>query len=272
MPASVGAPSQGAPPPTNADRQSFPPASSCSVEPLDPAVRDAWVQSMTERTDRILASSEKPEWVFLCQMASGGTLCLPPVDGRSSLLLFTSPLLALDYLRAIGAQGKVGGIHVSKITELPRGWPKLGVHSFCLNRCPRCDVALTIGFENLGTLDGFIKIWAVERASRFLKGQGLARAVLEAQRQGVAEMKVALETLRDHAAADNAHVYQLLAMVAQTQEDTQGRADALARLHEMQLPVRLETEDFARGFSEGIVGLLGSYELLRLSGPPARTM
>ncbi len=199
-------------------------------------------------------------------------MCLPPVDGQSSLLLFTSPLLALDYLRAIGEQGKVGGIHISKLTDLPRGWPGPDVHSFCLNRCPRCDVALTIGFENLKTVDGFLKVWAVERASRFLKGQGLAQTVLEAQGQGIAEMKAALETLRDHAAADNAHVYQLLAMVAQTQQDTQGRADALARLQEMQLPVKLETDDFARGFAEGMVGLLGSYELLRLPGPAVRNM
>jgi hypothetical protein len=252
--------------------QSLPSAPSCAVEPLDPAVREAWVKAMTERSDRILASSEKPEWVFLCQMSNSGMLCLPPVDGRTSLLLFTSPALALDYLRAIGDQGNVGGVHISKITELPGRWAKLGVHSFCLNRCPRCDVALTIGFENLKTLDGFLKVWAMERASRFLKGQGLAQSVLEAQRRGVAEMKVALEALRDHAAADNAHVYQLLAMVAQMQEDTQGRADALARLREMQLPVKLETEDFARGFSEGIVGLLASYELLRVPGSKLRTM
>ena len=239
---------------------------------MDPALRDAWVKAMTDRADRILESSDEPEWVFLCEMPNGGTLCLPPVDGRTSLLLFTSPALALDYLRAIGQEGKVGGVHISNITELPRGWANLGVHSFCLNRCARCDVALTIGFENLKTRDSFLKVWAIERASRFLKGQGLAQAVLEAQQRGVAEMKVALETLRDHAAADNAHVYQLLAMVARMQEDTQGRAEALASLLEMQLPVKLETEDFARGFAEGTVGLLASYELLRMPGSNLRTM
>jgi hypothetical protein len=40
----------------------------------------------------------------------------------------------------------------------------------------------------------------------------------------------------------------------------------------MQLPVKLETEDFARGFAEGTVGLLASYELLPLPGSNLRTM
>ena len=43
-----------------AARQSLPSAPGCGVEPLDPAMRDAWVKAMTERSDRILASSEKP--------------------------------------------------------------------------------------------------------------------------------------------------------------------------------------------------------------------
>src|SRR4029077_2632766 len=102
------------------------------------------------------ASGQKPEWVFLCEMSNGGTLCLPPVNGRTSLLLFTSPFLALDYLRAIGERGKVGGVPINSITELPRGWPELGVHSFCLNRCPRCEAALAVPLDRLMSHESFL--------------------------------------------------------------------------------------------------------------------
>ena len=52
----------------------------------------------------------------------------------------------------------------------------------------------------------------------------------------------------------------------------QGRADALARLRETPVSVKLETEDFGRGFAEGLVGLMASYELLRRPGSGTRTM
>jgi hypothetical protein len=238
----------------------------CGIEHLAPAEREAQVQALSNRMRSILAGRQKPEWVFLCNVGNGGTLCLPPVNGETSLLLFTSPLLALDYLRAIGDRGEARAVPIDAITELPRGWPELGVHSFCLNRCPRCKVVTAFLLDALTSLDSFLKIWALERASRFLKGQGLARAVFEGQKQGMARMRVALEALRDHAAADNAHVSQLLALIALAQEDVEGRAAALARLNEFQLPVKLEVDDFTRGFSQGIVGLLATYELLRV--PP----
>jgi hypothetical protein len=238
--------------------------SRCGVEPLDPAKRDAYVQALTDRTKTILASGQKPEWIFLCQMRNGGTLCLPPVNGRTALLLFTSPLLGLDYFRAIGEQGKVGAVQVNSIAELARGWPDLDVRSFCLNRCPRCQAGLAFSLKELESLDSFRKIWAFERASRFLQGQAYAKAVFKGQTEGMEQMKVALEALRDHGGADNAHVYQLLAMIAQSHQDAEGRAVALARLKEFRPPPTLETDDFARGFSEGIVGVMATFELLRL--------
>lgn len=245
--------------------------SGCGVEHLEPAEREAQVQAVTDRVKSLLASGLKPEWIFLCQMGNGGTLCLPPVNGRTSLLLFTSPILALDYLRAIGEHGKVGGVQFNSITELSRGWPpELAVGSACLNRCPRCPVGLAFPLDALESLDSFLKIWALERASRFLQGQAYARVVFENQKKGLAEMKLPLEALRDHGGADNAHVHQLLAMIAQSQQDAKGRAAALERLKEFQLPVKLETDDFARGFSEGIVGLMATYELLRVPNSPAQ--
>jgi hypothetical protein len=103
----------------------------------------------------------------------------------------------------------------------------------------------------------------------FLKGQDRARLVFESQKQGLEQMKVALEGLRDHAGADNAHVYQLLAMIALVEKDADARAAALTRLNECPAPVKLETDDVARGFSQGIVGLLATYELLRVPPPPS---
>jgi hypothetical protein len=238
---------------------------------LDPARREAWTQALTARMKKILASGEKPSWVFLCRIGQDATLCLPPTNGQSSLLLFTSPLLALDYLRAIGMEGKVTGVRVEAISNVPRGWPELGVHSFCLNRCPRCNVALTYSFTELESVDSFLKVWALERAARFMKGQLLAQAVVKAQAQGGEQMIKALEKLRDHAAADNPHVYQLLAMLAGSRSDPKGRATALMRLEEFQLPVKLETDDFAGGFAEGIVGLMATFELLRLPVVSATT-
>lgn len=239
-------------------------AEGCGGERLDPAERAAQVQALTDRMKSIVASGHKPEWMFVCQTGNGGTLCLPPADGQTSLLLFTSPLLALDYLRAIGERGAVGGVRVDSITELPDGWPELGVHSFCLNRCPRCQVGLAFPLDELKSLDSFLKIWALERASRFLQGQAYARAVLENQKKGLAEMKRPLEALRDHGAGDNAHVHQLLAIIALSQQDSVGRTVALARLKEFQPPTPLETDDFAKGLADGIVGLLASFELLRV--------
>ncbi len=253
--------------PTN--QQTKPPSISCYLERLDPAERDTQVQAITDRMQTILASGQKPEWVFLCDMGNGGTLLLTPPDGTKSLLLFTSPLLALDYLRAVGKQGNVAGVPINSLAEFCQTWRKLGADSLCLNRCPRCSGwVVTFPLDGFKSHDSFLKFWALEHASRFVKGQGFARTVLNAQTQGLTQMKLALETLRDHAAADNAHVYQLLAMIALAQKDAEARAAALTRLNEFQAPVTFETDDAARGFSEGIVGLLATYELLRFPNPP----
>jgi len=228
------------------------------------------VQAITDRMQRILASGQKPEWLFLCDLGKDGILLLAPPDGTKSLLLFTSPLLALDYLRAIGKQGTVGGVPINALAERSRTWRKLGVDSLCLNRCPRCSGwVLRFPLDGLEAHDSFLKFWALERAGRFLKGQDRARLVFESQKQGLEQMKVALEGLRDHAGADNAHVYQLLAMIALVEKDADGRAAALTRLSECQAPVKFETDDVARGFSQGIVGLLATYELLRVPPPPS---
>ena len=124
----------------------------CGVAHLDAAERDVLVQAVTDRMKRIVASGQRPEWIYLCQVGNGGTLCQPPVNGRPSLMLFTSPLLALDYLRAIGERGRVGGVQVDSIHELPCGWQELGVDRFCLNRCPRCGVGLAFSLEELKSL------------------------------------------------------------------------------------------------------------------------
>ena len=81
-----------------------------------------------------------------------------PVDGRTSLQLFTR-----RFSRSITCGRlvirEVSAAFPSAISpELSRRWANLGVHSFCLNRCPRCEVALTIGFEDLKTLDGFLQV------------------------------------------------------------------------------------------------------------------
>src|SRR5579864_1291859 len=126
------------------------------IEHLAPAEREAQVQALSNRMRSILAGRQKPEWVFICNVGNGGTLCLPPVNGETSLLLFTSPLLALDYLRAIGDRGEARAVPIDAITELPRGWPELGVHSFCLNRCPRCKVVTAFLLDALTSLDSFL--------------------------------------------------------------------------------------------------------------------
>jgi hypothetical protein len=231
---------------------------------MDPAGFEAGVQFVTKRAQDMLAAGQRPEWIFIGQISENDFLCFSPNEQQRSLLLFTSPVLVTDYFQAIGKEGRPAGIRIDSITELPKGWPELGVHSFCLNRCPRCNVFLTYGFEGLSSLEAFLKIWALERATRFLKGQRMARRVADGQGKGMAEMKVALEQLRDHAAADNAHVYQLLAMIGRSLQDAATRAAALARLEELRLPVKLETDDVAQGFAEGLVGLFATFELIQI--------
>lgn len=244
------------------------PAHACTLEHMDPAVRDAQVRAVSDRTRQIAATETLPEWFFVCQVGEG-TLALPTENKTQSLLFFTSPILADDYLRAIGEQGVVGGIRVTDLAAFARGLADQGARTFCINRCPRCQVMLAIKLSALDSPDQLLKVWALERAGRFLKGQGFARAVFEAQSRGVVPMRAAVETLRDHAAADNPYVYKLLIFIATVQHDEALKAEAITRWNQLAPGIPATSGEEGRDLAEGIVGLLKSFELLNLT--PAAT-
>src|SRR6476620_3153803 len=47
-----------------------------------------------------------------------------------------------------------------------------------LNRCPRCDVAIIAKTQYLSDRDTFLKLWAIDRVTRAVKGEHLVASSL----------------------------------------------------------------------------------------------
>ena len=78
-------------------------------------------------------------------------VCTPPGSQHKTLMLFTSPLIALDYLRFSKISASPAGFKVESLPVLAEQWKAAGIDSYALNRCPRCPT-----FNIISPKDGLL--------------------------------------------------------------------------------------------------------------------
>jgi hypothetical protein len=105
------------------------------------------------------------------------------------------------------------------------------MNGFVLNRCPRCPIFLVGDLQDLSTSHRYFQVWAVNQAIRSCKGEIQVRKILAHYETGsLAEARADLELIRDHIDCGIPYVYQLIAYIAGTQQDTAGKTAACERL------------------------------------------
>jgi hypothetical protein len=186
------------------------------------------------------------------------------------MLIFTTPHAAADYLRATGTQTKIGTMKLEALPHLAKAWMAAGCENFIINRCPRCNVFALTKTEILLNRENFIKMWAVDRANRWLQAEGMVQkafanlgkpagqhggnSAYDPQRLATARM--ALEHIRDHVTCSVPYVHQMIAMIATAQSDDAAKAAAAARLKEFGDQFDGKTEFSPENLATAMVGLM----------------
>ena len=122
-------------------------------------------------------------------------------------------------------------VPVAEFPTTVQSWISRGASSFIVNRCPRCSVCLAGELRDLLAGDSYVKIWAIDQATRSCKGEVEVRRIIQYQNKGsMKEMRASLELIRDH--IDCGIPYQLIAFTAGAQEDAAAKTAACERLKE----------------------------------------
>jgi hypothetical protein len=238
---------------------------SCVLPPADPAS----VQEVLRRFNRILVVGAAPEFLFLLTVGNGN-MVFQHGPGKKAMLIFTTPHAAADYLRATGSQAKIGTMKLDALPHLAKGWMAAGCENFIINRCPRCNIFLLTKTEILLNRENFIKIWALNRATQWLRAERMAQkafanlgkpagqpggnSVYDPRRFATARME--LENIRDHVTCSVPYVHQMIAMIATAQSDDAAKAAAAERLREFGAQFDGKTEYSPENLATAMVGLM----------------
>jgi hypothetical protein len=129
------------------------PSNSSCLPPADPQAVNEVV-----RRQALLKSGQAPEWLFVCGAQNG--LITWRHENKPLMLLFTTPLVAKDYIPATKVAAEVRQFKVDSLPATAQNWLAGGAERFALNRCPRCTVFNTYATQDL--IHGkFMEFWSL---------------------------------------------------------------------------------------------------------------
>lgn len=207
------------------------------------------VKEVIRRTQQIREAGRVPEWLFCCRRGPGSLAVPGGPDNKPAVLLFTTQPDAQDYIRFTGAAEKVAALKLESLQEAAQGWISAGCGSFILNRCPRCNIAVTYRVQLALSKQDFLAAWAVDRATKSVSAERLVRSAMTLLQlkpaQGgttpggvvydterFAKARSELEALRDHITCGVPWVHQMIGLLAGIQRDEAAAAAAVERLKE----------------------------------------
>ena len=152
--------------------------------------------------------ADDPLFVGLASKDRTGFVTLP-IEGKMSLLVFTSPHRAADYRR--------------DPKRLLEDFPDMiasGIEYFTLDRCPRCAVVLACGMASYATADDVIDQWAIQQSTELARAELYTSAALAYARDGDYDLArdLALETI-GHVRLEDPRAHLLLGAVAVATRD-----------------------------------------------------
>jgi hypothetical protein len=201
----------------------------------------------------------------------------------NSLLFFSSPLIALDFVRTTKTPAQVAGIKMEGLPSNAEIWRKNGIDSFVWDRCPRCNIHVTQApKDQLITKDHLALAWATRMCIRGMQAERLIRQFMApGGKDGLAQKRAMLEMLRDHVAYDVPYAHWLIGLFAAMQGDEPARMAATACLEEFgpdfkgKIPaIAQDSKELPAPWIESMaqaqVGLLSAFGLLNLSPKPSQ--
>ncbi len=258
----------------NDEETSESPTSAAGFKPFDTTrieVSAVAKEAVAQRARKLIQASKLPEWLFVAAYPSNrGLVCVGSEDGSPrALLLFTSHLLAKDYIHATGTEAEVGGVKTEDIFESAKEWFSTGVNSFILDRCPRCNVANLIASDALLNREKFLACWAAHTAARSWKGaQLVAQAMGHVSIKSWGEALAALEQIRDHVDCGNPYAHQMIGLFARMLGDQGKVRTAAEHLKDFGPQFAGKTEFSPEDYAEANVGLLASFGMLKSGQAP----
>ena len=163
--------------------------------------------------------------VVLTSLVSGpkGVVTIHAADGERAALHFSSPLRAADYRDAAGdgaARWQYIALTIPGMLRMLRDLERMGITSFCLDRCPRCDLAV---FIQSGTVATAEQVWAalqVSAANKLARSRLYLTYALSAACAGriTEALEVALECA-GHVTLEDPNVHLLLGRIGVALKD-----------------------------------------------------
>lgn len=179
------------------------------------------------RRQALLKSGQAPEWLFVCGAQNG--LITWRHENKPLMLLFTTPLVAKDYITVTKVAAEVRQFKVDSLPATAQNWLAGGAERFALNRCPRCTVFNTYATQDL--IHGkFKEFWSLVRALQWFRGEIRVREYMRYSATDRPRARAALELIRDHIDPGIAWVFELIAFHARMDSDQEANRAAIERL------------------------------------------
>jgi hypothetical protein len=176
---------------------------------------------------------DEPLFTTLINSTGGGILTIT-VSERPVLPVFSTPFRAADYRQALGGSGRSLKHLLSSPQQLLgmfRDIEAMPIESFCLDRCPRCNIFSAYGTRSTKSVSDLIMVWSVHKSTERGRADLYFQYALDAARTGRLEISrdVALETV-GHVTPEDPRPHLLLGQIAVRLKDRQLLREARAFL------------------------------------------
>ena len=188
---------------------------------------------IVRRSELLRKAGHRPKLFFFGANAEGVLTTAGSPQTGPALPLFTTPYAARDYIRTFKRDMEVHEIAVENLVAQSQKWSEVGVKHFILNPCPRCDSWLLCSASVLPDSEKFLKIWAIEQAARWCRGEiGVLQMQAHLLNSATAEARTAVENIRDHIDCGIPYVHQMVAVLSAGLNDGDAELAACERLKE----------------------------------------
>jgi|SRR5687767_8132127 len=187
------------------------------------AFRERSTQIQTQMRDADPPSDDQPLFVELVTAAGGGLTIPSPEFGGRCLVVFTSPFRAGDYVQQYFAHDHAIEYMSSSATQLAQMLRDIRAHdigAFVLDRCPRCEIGVMFGSENVATAADVLTVWAIVKSSQYARAEFYMALVMSAA--GNDDLHTAREVLLElvgHVMPEDPRLHYYLGQIAAASGD-----------------------------------------------------
>jgi hypothetical protein len=188
---------------------------------VDPELlKSAHAEGPVEELSRLaedVRQSHVPNSLFTVGDADVGSYHEFQHEHGPTLLLFTSPYQASDYLRCVRLGAKVVGIPWKNLETFGTQIAKTAIKNFTINCCSHCRVMNLVGIQSLAKPETVHLLWSFAIAMQHWRAARLMAAISNDIMAG--ESWQALLMLRNHVDCGNPYIHQVIGICAKIKAD-----------------------------------------------------